>query len=132
MSAISYDRDINYFTGVDRWESLISNNIEDPKNVVTGNVIVNDERALFNDEWKLYYRHFVYNENAKKTFELYNIQADPFEMNDLSSDHPDIFNSMKKTLTEMPVVLETPYINPVQSYLYGDRYIGIFNWSWLE
>ena len=65
--------------------------------------------------------------NAKKTFELYNIQADPFEMNDLSSDHPDIFNSMKKTLTEMPVVIETPYINPVQSYLYGDRYIGINN-----
>ena len=53
-------------------------------------------------------------------------------MNDLSSDHPDIFNSMKKTLTEMPVVIETPYINPVQSYLYGDRYIGINNSPWLE
>ena len=35
LSAISYDKDINYFTGVDRWESLITNNIEDPKNVVT-------------------------------------------------------------------------------------------------
>ena len=34
---------------------------------------------------------------------------------------------MKKTLTEMPVVIDTPYINPVQSYLYGDRYIGINN-----
>ena len=80
----------------------------------------------------MYYSHFIYDDNSKKTFELYNIQADPFELNDLSSDHPDIFNSMKKTLTEMTVVIDTPYINPVQSYLYGDRYIGINNSPWLE
>ena len=39
---------------------------------------------------------------------------------------------MKKTLINMPVIIDTPYINPVQSYLYGDRYIGITDSPWLE
>ena len=39
---------------------------------------------------------------------------------------------MKKTFDENPLIIETPYINPVQSYLYGDRYIGITDSPWLE
>ena len=39
---------------------------------------------------------------------------------------------MKNTLINMPIVIETPYINPVQSYLYGDRYIGINDSPWLK
>tara|TARA_A100001011_G_scaffold51106_1_gene49074 strand:- start:966 stop:2525 length:1560 start_codon:yes stop_codon:yes gene_type:complete len=132
LTAINYDKDRNYFTGVDRWESLKSNNIQEPKNVITGNVIVNDERALFNNQWKLYYRHFIYDDNSKKIFELYDVQNDPYEKNNLSSQYPDIFESMKKTLINMPVIIDTPYINPVQSYLYGDRYIGITESPWLK
>ena len=132
LTAVSYDKDRNYYTGVDRWESLKSNNIEDPINVITGNVIVNDERALFNNQWKLYYSHFIHDNNSEKIFELYDIQNDPYEKNNLSSEHPEIFESMKNTLINMPIVIETPYINPVQSYLYGDRYIGINDSPWLE
>ena len=132
LTAVGYDKDRNFYTGVDRWESLKSNNIEDPINVITGNVIVNDERALFNNQWKLYYSHFIHDNNSEKIFELYDIQNDPYEKNNLSSEHPEIFESMKNTLINMPIVIETPYINPVQSYLYGDRYIGINDSPWLE
>jgi hypothetical protein len=111
---------------------LIKNEIKPPKNVMTGNVIVHDERALFNDKWKLYYRNFVYNENSEKIFELYNVIDDPYEKYELSEQYPDVFDSMKKTFDENPLIIETPFINPVQSYLYGDRYIGITDSPWLE
>ena len=122
----------HYLLFFKRFIGLKSNNIEDPINVITGNVIVNDERALFNNQWKLYYSHFIHDNNSEKIFELYNIQNDPYEKNDLSSEHPEIFESMKNTLINMPIVIETPYINPVQSYLYGDRYIGINDSPWLK
>ena len=52
-SKIKFDKKI--FTGVNRWQDLLNNNIVPPSNVLTGNIIINDERALFNDNWKLYF-----------------------------------------------------------------------------
>ena len=132
FGALNINPNQNNITGVNRWNDLIKNEIKPPKNVMTGNVIVHDERALFNDKWKLYYRNFVYNENSEKIFELYNVNDDPYEKYELSEKYPDVFESMKKTFDENPLIIETPYINPVQSYLYGDRYIGITDSPWLE
>ena len=39
---------------------------------------------------------------------------------------------MKKTFYEKPINFETPFFNPVHSYLHGDKYIGINNSPWLE
>ena len=82
--------------GVDRWNDLITNEIRLPVNAMTGNIIISDDRALFNDKWKLYYTQNVYT-NSKKTFELYDIINDPFEQNDLSKEYPDVFKSIKKS-----------------------------------
>ena len=132
FGALNINPNQNNITGVNRWNDLVKNEIKPPKNVMTGNVIVHDERALFNGKWKLYYRNFVYNENSEKIFELYNVNDDPYEKYELSEKYPDVFESMKKTFDENPLIIETPYINPVQSYLYGDRYIGITDSPWLE
>ena len=66
FGALNINPNQNNITGVNRWNDLVKNEIKPPKNVMTGNVIVHDERALFNDKWKLYYRNFVYNENSEK------------------------------------------------------------------
>ena len=57
---------------------------------------------------------------------------DPYEEYDLSLEHPEILESMKKTFYEKPINLETPFFNPVHSYLHGDKYIGINDSPWLE
>ena len=132
LSALNIRSNSGSFTGIDHWANLITNNIVPPDNSITGNVIVNDERALFNDKWKLYYRHFIYDDNSKKIFELYDILNDPYEKYDLSLEHPEILESMKKTFYEKPINLETPFFNPVHSYLHGDKYIGINDSPWLE
>ena len=132
LSALNIRSDSESFTGIDHWTNLITNNVVPPKNSITGNVIVNDERALFNDKWKLYYRQFIYDNESKEIFELYDILNDPYEKFDLSLKHPEILESMKKTFYDKPINLETPFFNPVHSYLYGDKYIGINNSPWLE
>ena len=121
LTAAHINYDSTKFTGVDRWNDLITNEIRLPVNAMTGNIIISDDRALFNDKWKLYYTQNVYT-NSKKTFELYDIINDPFEQNDLSKEYPDVFKSMKKTFNEAPFVLQPPYINPTTMYLYGDRF----------
>ena len=70
LSALNIRSNSRNFTGIDHWENLITNNIVPPDNSITGNVIVNDERALFNDKWKLYYRHFIYDDDSKKIFRV--------------------------------------------------------------
>ena len=132
LKAVNIKANARNFTGIDRWTDLLTNNVIPPNNSITGNVIVNDERALFNDKWKLYYRHFIYDEDSKKVFELYDILNDPYEKYDLSLKHPEILESMKKTFYEKPINFETPFFNPVHSYLHGDKYIGINNSPWLE
>ena len=132
LSAAKIKLDTDIFTGVDRWDDLITNNIRPPKNSVTGNVIINDERALFNDNWKLYYRRFIYDDDSDVVFELYDIQNDPYETKDLSDIYPDILNEMKSTLNEMPFVLAPEYFNATHAYLYGDQYNGIKDDPWLD
>ena len=132
LKAVNIKANAKNFTGIDRWTDLLTNNVIPPNNSITGNVIVNDERALFNDKWKLYYRHFIYDEDSKKVFELYDILNDPYEKYDLSLKHPEILESMKKTFYEKPINFETPFFNPVHSYLHGDKYVGINNSPWLE
>ena len=90
LSALNIRSDSESFTGIDHWTNLITNNVVPPKNSITGNVIVNDERALFNDKWKLYYRQFIYDNESKEIFELYDILNDPYEKFDLSLKHPEI------------------------------------------
>ena len=94
LTAVGYDKDRNFYTGVDRWESLKSNNIEDPINVITGNVIVNDERALFNNQWKLYYSHFIHDNNLKKYLN-FTIFKMTLMKNNLSSDTQRSLNQWK-------------------------------------
>lgn len=109
------------FTGTDRWDDLINNKITMPKNVMTGNIIITDDRALYNDNWKLFYRHNVFLD-SEKVFELYDVSKDPYEQNELSEKHPEVFNSMKETFYKMPMVVHPPNINPTQMYLYGDQF----------
>ena len=45
------------FDGTDKWQSLITGNLIAPNNDFVGAKIVFDERALFNDEWKLHFRN---------------------------------------------------------------------------
>ena len=97
FGALDINPNQNNITGVNRWNDLIKNEIKPPKNVMTGNVIVHDERALFNDKWKLYYRKFIYDNESEEIFELYDILNDPYEKYDLSQEHPEILESMKKT-----------------------------------
>ena len=41
LSAASIKVNNSSFTGVDRWDDLINNNIKEPKNVHTGNIVIN-------------------------------------------------------------------------------------------
>ena len=132
LSAAKIQLDSNSFTGVDRWNDLITKNIKPPKNSITGNIIINDERALYNENWKLYYRRFIYDDDSKAIFELYDVQNDPYETNELSNVYPDILNEMKKTLNEIPFVFQPGYFNATHFYLYGDRYNGIHGDPWLD
>ena len=128
-SKIKFDKKI--FTGVNRWQDLLNNNIVPPSNVLTGNIIINDERALFNDNWKLYFKKNIYI-NSKEIFELYDIINDPYERKELSSDYPEIFESMKETLNENLIINDVGFYNGAQAFLYGDRYTEISESPWLD
>lgn len=45
-------------------------------------------------------RYKLYSSNLGKTFELYDIIADPSETNDLAANKPDVVKDMKKTLAQ--------------------------------
>ena len=41
----------------------------------------------------------------EKDFELYNVNDDPYEKYELSEKYPDVFESMKKTFDENPLII---------------------------
>ena len=116
LSAASINVDNSKFTGINRWNEILNNEIKDPVNVHTGNIIINDERALFNGKWKLYYRQNVQT-NGPKVYELFNIIEDPFETKDLSQIHQSIFLEMKETIDNQTLWMNPPIIDPVMMYL---------------
>ena len=111
--------DKDKFDGADKWSNLITGKIVPPRNAFIGARVISDERALFNDEWKLYSAKPVL-APVSPSYKLFNIIEDPFEQNDLSEEEPEIFNAMKKTITsyiERDVVGD---MNPAHAYLHGD------------
>ena len=111
--------DTDKFDGEDKWSNLLTGQIVPPKNAFIGARLISDERALFNDEWKLYSARPVL-VPVSASYQLFNIIKDPFEKNDLSEKEPEIFNAMKKTINsyiENDVVGD---MNPAHAYLHGD------------
>ena len=107
------------FDGKDKWSNLLTGQIVPPRNAFIGARVISDERALFNDVWKLYSAKPVL-APVSPSYKLFNIIEDPFEQNDLSRERPEIFNAMKKTITsyiERDVVGD---MNPAHAYLHGD------------
>ena len=111
--------DTDKFDGDDKWSNLLTGQIVPPKNAFIGARLISDERALFNDEWKLYSARPVL-VPVSASYQLFNIIKDPFEKNDLSEKETEIFNAMKKTINsyiENDVVGD---MNPAHAYLHGD------------
>ena len=111
--------DKDKFDGKDKWSNLLTGKIVPPRNAFIGARVISDERALFNDVWKLYSAKPVL-APVSPSYKLFNIIEDPFEKNDLSKQRPEIFNAMKKTITsyiERDVVGD---MNPAHAYLHGD------------
>ncbi len=111
--------DADKFDGEDKWSNLLTGQIVPPKNAFIGARLISDERALFNDQWKLYSARPVL-VPVSASYQLFNIIKDPFEKNDLSEEEPEIFNAMKKTINsyiENDVVGD---MNPAHAYLHGD------------
>ena len=111
--------DADKFDGEDKWSNLLTGQIVPPKNAFIGARLISDERALFNDQWKLYSARPVL-VPVSASYQLFNIIKDPFEKNDLAEKEPEIFNAMKKTINayiERDVVGD---MNPAHAYLHGD------------
>jgi arylsulfatase A-like enzyme len=121
LSASSINYDNNKFTGVDRWKNLVNGDVKQPINVHTGNIVIQDSRALFDGKWKLFYSQNMQTLGSK-TYELYDILNDPLETENLSSKYPDIFNDMKETIDSQTLWMNPPLINPPMMYLWGDRF----------
>jgi arylsulfatase A-like enzyme len=134
LSASSIEVNNQKFTGTDRWADLLNDTINEPINVHTGNIVINDERALFNGKWKMFYSQNV-QVRGKKTYELYDILKDPYETNDLSLDYPLVFNEMKEEIDNQTLWMNPPIVNPVMMYLWGDRFVTTSRFvgsPWLE
>ena len=97
------------------------NIIEKCRNV--GARIMFDERALFNDQWKLHSAKSVLFP-VPASYQLFNIIEDPFEQNDLAEEEPEIFNAMKKTITSYIERDVVGNLNPAHGYLHGDNEQG--------
>ena len=120
------------FDGTDKWQNLITGNVVAPNNDFVGTKIVFDERALFNDEWKLHFRKPVMLDVAG-TYSLFNVNDDPFESKDLSKIEVEVFNSMKTTMISMKQREVIPLIDPAHFYRYGDTEGGpTIGSPWLE
>ncbi|MDC3150723.1 arylsulfatase [SAR86 cluster bacterium] len=107
------------FDGKDKWINLTTNTIIPPENAFIGSRVISDERALFNDEWKLY--------SSKPqlipisaSYKLFNIIKDPYEKNDLSEVESEVFKKMKKIITSYEERDVVGDMNPAHSYLHGD------------
>jgi arylsulfatase A-like enzyme len=130
-TGIGIDKNIE-FDGNNKWDNLLNGNLELPVNDLVANRVINDERALFNNEWKLYYSNPVMISGGAK-YSLFNVMNDPYEQNDLSSSNVEIFEQMKITMMSMEENNVQPNINPVKQYLYGDTEGGeIVGSPWLE
>ena len=124
--------DKTVFDGTDKWQNLITGDVVAPNNDFVGTKIVFDERALFNDEWKLHFRKPVMLDIAG-TYSLFNVNDDPFESNDLSKVEIEVFNSMKATMIGMKQREVIPLIDPAHFYRYGDTEGGpTIGSPWLE
>ena len=120
------------FDGTDKWQSLITGDLIAPNNDFVGAKIVFDERALFNDEWKLHFRKPVMLD-VEGTYSLFNVNDDPFETKDLSEIEVEVFNSMKETMMDMKQREVIPIIDPAHFYNYGDTEGGpVIGSPWLE
>lgn len=53
-------------------------------------------KALRQGDWKLVSYHVL--DNNKRTFELYNLKADPFEKNDVAPLYPELMEQLVKTM----------------------------------
>ena len=107
------------FDGEDKWSNLLTGKIVPPKNAFIGARIISDERALFNGQWKLYSVKPVL-VPVSPSYQLFNIIEDPFEKNNLAEEEPEIFKTMKKTITSYTERDVVGYINPAHAYLHGD------------
>ena len=124
--------DLKVFDGTDKWQNLMTGDLLAPNNDFVGAKIVFDERALFNDEWKLHFRKPVMLD-VKGTYSLFNVNDDPFESTDLSKIEVEIFNSMKATMIGMKQREVIPLIDPAHFYNYGDTEGGpVIGSPWLE
>ena len=122
LTAASIEINNEKFTGTDRWHDLLNNEIKEPINVHTGNIVINDERALFNGKYKMFYSQNI-QVNGPKTYELYDILNDPLETNDLSLENSIVFNQMKESIDNQTIWINPPLLNPVMMYLWGDRFV---------
>jgi arylsulfatase A len=65
-------------------------------------------KAIREGQWKLVCRHVV--DPAKISYELYDIQADPSELNDLKDSQPERVEALKKRMTSARIpVREFPF-----------------------
>ena len=115
--------DKDKFDGADKWSNLITGKIVPPRNAFIGARIMFDERALFNDQWKLHSAKSVLFP-VPASYQLFNIIEDPFEQNDLAEEEPEIFKAMKKTITSYVERDVVGNMNPAHGYLHGDNEQG--------
>ena len=107
------------FDGKDKWINLTTNTIIPPENAFIGSRVISDERALFNDEWKLYSSkpQLI---PVSASYKLFNIIKDPYEKNDLSEVESEVFKKMKKIITSYEERDVVGDMNPAHAYLHGD------------
>ena len=117
-SGISISNDTK-FDGKDKWINLTTNTIIPPENAFIGSRVISDERALFNDEWKLYSSkpQLI---PVSASYKLFNIIKDPYEKNDLSEVESEVFKKMKKIITSYEERDVVGDMNPAHAYLHGD------------
>ena len=107
------------FDGKDKWVNLKTNTITPPKNAFIGSRVMSDERALFNNEWKLYSSkpQLI---PVSASYKLFNIIKDPYEKHDVSEVESEVFETMKKTITSYEERDVVGDMNPAHAYLHGD------------
>ena len=104
-----------------------------PENAVIGSRVISDERALFNDEWKLYSSEPQLIP-VSASYKLFNIIKDPYEKNDLSEEKSEVFEKMKKIITSYEERDVVGDMNPAHAYLHGDDRQGgsVLGSPWLD